>query len=490
LSGVERIEGGGASTRDKLTIAGLTIDLSGIAVEGFQFIALADHRARIIVDNIATAKLVTGYDTRDDTLTLTSGTLTALERQILHQQGIDTIITKDVNGQNIITTHRAPQVTSFNGATINAPIGTAVFLDAGRDAILTADSHILKSFFIHVAGTADITEQINVDPTSGVTLSQGYPYLEVKVEELVIGRVNGIGTSSVRFIFNDQATDARVQKLVRSLTYTKTDGASDDLRKVEVLLKDIGGRETKAEVSIDLSPNTAPSDISLIGRSVGEMPPNNAWVGDLSATDAAGSTFNYTLVDDAGGRFKIVGSQLRVNTGTLLDHEQAKTHSIRVKVTDQGGLSYEKSFTINVDDIAQEQVTGTAANEVFIGGSGRDKLDGGYGNDRLTGGKGKDTFVFKSALSKTGNVDTITDFKSKDDAIQLENKIFKKLGKTGALKKDFFTIGSKAKDKNDYIIYDKAKGHLYYDADGSGKGKAVLFTKLKAALDHKDFFVI
>ncbi len=159
-------------------------------------------------------------------------------------------------------------------------------------------------------------------------------------------------------------------------------------------------------------------------------------------------------------------------------------------MTDQGGLSYEKSFTIGVDDLGKETVTGTIENEVFVSGSGSDKLDGGYGNDHLTGGRGKDTFVFKSVLDKTRNVDTITDFKPKDDAIQLKNRIFKKLAKTGALKKDFFTIGSKAKDKNDYIVYDKTKGHLSYDADGSGKGKAVLFAKLKAALDHKDFFVI
>ena len=36
------------------------------------------------------------------------------------------------------------------------------------------------------------------------------------------------------------------------------------------------------------------------------------------------------------------------------------------------------------------------------------------------------------------------------------------------LEKDFFVVGAKAKDKNDYVIYDKAKGILYYDADGSG----------------------
>ena len=60
------------------------------------------------------------------------------------------------------------------------------------------------------------------------------------------------------------------------------------------------------------------------------------------------------------------------------------------------------------------------------------------------------------------------------------------------LKKDFFVVGSKAKDKNDYIVYDKAKGVLSYDADGSGKVKQVEFTGLSRnlKLTEKDFFVI
>jgi Ca2+-binding RTX toxin-like protein len=491
LSGVRRIEGGGAVIEDRLTIAGLTIDLSGIAIEGFTTIALADHRAGIIVDNVATAKLVTGYETRDDTLTLTSGTLTALERQILHQQGIDTIITRGANGQNVITTHKAPQITSFNGATIKASIGTTVFLDAGQDAILNVDSILLKSLSVRMLGALDTTEHIDIDARSGVTLEQDGGILrDVMVDGRVIGHVYGVGTSSLSFTFNDQATDLRVQKLIGSLTYTKTNGTADKLRKVEFVLEDIGGRETNAEVSVDLSLNAAPSNVVLSAESAREASASDAWVGDLSAVDATGARFTFTLLDDAGGRFKLENNQLKVSRGILLDYEQARSHTIRIKVTDEGGLSLEKSFTIDVADIARENVTGSAGDDVFKGGAGNDKLAGIGGNDRLTGGKGSDAFVFNAKLDAKRNVDTIADFNPKDDSIQLENKIFTKLKKTGALKKDFFTLGTKAKDQDDYIIYDRAKGHLSYDSDGSGKGKAVLFAKLKATIDHKDFFVV
>jgi 16S rRNA U516 pseudouridylate synthase RsuA-like enzyme len=76
--------------------------------------------------------------------------------------------------------------------------------------------------------------------------------------------------------------------------------------------------------------------------------------------------------------------------------------------------------------------------------------------------------------------------------------VFKKLGTKGSaqkpvkLDKKFFTVGDKAKDKDDYVIYNKKTGVLSYDADGSGKGQAVEFALLKnkASLKYDDFFVI
>jgi Ca2+-binding RTX toxin-like protein len=142
--------------------------------------------------------------------------------------------------------------------------------------------------------------------------------------------------------------------------------------------------------------------------------------------------------------------------------------------------------------LAIENLIGGSGADRFIGSGASNMLTGGLGNDKLTGGSGADTFVFNAKLSAKKNVDTITDFKRVDDSFQLENAIFKKLAKVGALSKSSFVVGAKAKDKNDYIVYDKAKGVLYYDADGSGKGAAVKFAQLKKglAIDHKDFFVI
>jgi len=143
-------------------------------------------------------------------------------------------------------------------------------------------------------------------------------------------------------------------------------------------------------------------------------------------------------------------------------------------------------------------ITGNTGKNVIDGGAGDDRLDGKLGNDTLKGGAGQDAFVFTTKPNKKTNVDKIADFNVNDDSFQLDNAVFKKLGKKGSpddpvqLSKAFFTIGSKAKDKNDYLVYDSKKGVLYYDADGSGSGAAVQFATLskKLKLSHKDFFVI
>lgn len=259
--------------------------------------------------------------------------------------------------------------------------------------------------------------------------------------------------------------------------------------------------------------NRAPVNVGLSNDTIRELSPGtDVKIGDFTATDAnAGESFTYQILGKDGqwsttdGRFHIVGGELRAN-GFMLDYEQAGSHTIQIKVADSHGGSFVKSFTITVTDLAAEITGGSAGNDIIVGGAGRDilagglgndRIDGGYGNDVLSGGAGQDVFVFKDRLSKTGNLDVITDFVVPDDGMWLDNAVFKKLGAgsreaPAQLNKSFFTIGSKAKDKNDYIIYDRKTGVLSYDADGSGKGAAIAFAKLskKLALTSKDFFVV
>ena len=144
-----------------------------------------------------------------------------------------------------------------------------------------------------------------------------------------------------------------------------------------------------------------------------------------------------------------------------------------------------------------DRMVGGAGNDQLFGEIGNDWLFGGPGKDSLTGGPGKDVFIFNTRPNKSSNIDKILDFKVKDDSIYLENSVFKAIGKgsvtkPGALKSGYFYAGTKAHDQDDYLIYNKKTGALYYDADGTGFQAQVQIAMLSKNLKmtYKDFFVI
>ncbi len=96
----------------------------------------------------------------------------------------------------------------------------------------------------------------------------------------------------------------------------------------------------------------APTDIVLNNASVNENAPAGFVVGGLTTVDGdQPQGHSYALVDDAGGRFTILGAELRVAAGANLDFEQAQSHSIRIRSTDATGLFIEEDFTIVVQNV-------------------------------------------------------------------------------------------------------------------------------------------
>jgi len=147
---------------------------------------------------------------------------------------------------------------------------------------------------------------------------------------------------------------------------------------------------------------------------------------------------------------------------------------------------------------------GGAGSDVLIGGSGNDSigggssgddwLEGGAGVDRLAGGSGKDSFVFREA--GTANADTVTDFVTNWDSIQLGGDTLTGLGASGRFASGDVRFHSgagvtAAHDVDDRIIYNTTTGQLFYDADGIGGASAQLLANLGAgrALTASDFVV-
>ena len=74
----------------------------------------------------------------------------------------------------------------------------------------------------------------------------------------------------------------------------------------------------------------------------------------------------------------------------------------------------------------------------------------------------------------------------------MKNQIFTKLTATGVLNADNFVTATAAIDSNDYLIYSKATGALFYDADGNGTGAGIQIALLgmNLALTNADFVII
>lgn len=121
--------------------------------------------------------------------------------------------------------------------------------------------------------------------------------------------------------------------------------------------------------------------------------------------------------------------------------------------------------------------------DILDGGEGNDTLQGGLGADALTGGNGADKFVFTAALDGI-NIDTINDFASGVDQIQLSALIF-----TAFATQIGITMGLGAN-----LVYNATTGSLQYDADGTGSGApaqfAILGTSVHPATLGNDFLIV
>ncbi|QDU26113.1 Cadherin domain protein [Anatilimnocola aggregata] len=96
--------------------------------------------------------------------------------------------------------------------------------------------------------------------------------------------------------------------------------------------------------------NSAPTDIALSAASVKENVASGTVVGLLTATDPnAGQTHTFTLVQNAGGQFAISGNKLVVSGA--IDFEAASSRQVVIRATDSGGLSYDETFTITVQNV-------------------------------------------------------------------------------------------------------------------------------------------
>jgi Ca2+-binding RTX toxin-like protein len=116
---------------------------------------------------------------------------------------------------------------------------------------------------------------------------------------------------------------------------------------------DSAGSAIKAQLFSVAGP---PTDLSLSTSTVLETATVNEAAATFSAVGALNARFTYTIVSDStGGAFRIEGDKLVVADNLRLDFETRTTETIRVRVTDDAGLSYEETLTLDIADMLLER---------------------------------------------------------------------------------------------------------------------------------------
>jgi Ca2+-binding RTX toxin-like protein len=128
-------------------------------------------------------------------------------------------------------------------------------------------------------------------------------------------------------------------------------------------------------------------------------------------------------------------------------------------------------------------------NDRLEGGAGRDTLTGGLGADVLGGGSDADIFDFRSSAS---GADEITDFLGGTDKIQVSAGGFGGGLVAGGSVSLVSGTNPTASAATGQFLYDSDDGRLFWDADGTGGGAAVLVATLSnvPSLAASDFIVV
>jgi hypothetical protein len=102
-------------------------------------------------------------------------------------------------------------------------------------------------------------------------------------------------------------------------------------------------------------------------------------VGNVTTSDVdAGDGTLYSLVDNAGGRFSIDSGtgDIRVLNSSLLNYENATSHSIIVQVIDSAGASYQEAFTVTLTDVDEFDLTTVVDNNPTLNSVDENSLAG------------------------------------------------------------------------------------------------------------------
>ncbi len=356
--------------------------------------------------------------------------------------------------------------------TLNGGAGADILFGGAGDDIYTVDNVGDK-----VYETTTATSGIDTTGIDRVNSSITY-ILGTYLENLTLAgtlAINGIGNAFDNTLIGNNGANLldgligadSMNGGLGNDTYI-VDDLGDTVTEESVLITEID--TVKSSVSFTLGTNL--EKLTLTGTAAIDGTGNglvNTLTGNMGANVLDGGAGADTMIGGAGNDTYVVDNIKDVVRETTLSLSEIDTVNSFISYTLGNYLE-----NLILTATANINATGNTLTNILVGNIGNNLLNGKAGNDILTGGLGNDIFVFNTALNSTTNKDTITDFTSGEDIIQLENAIFTKLA-IGSFSVNNFVANDTgtASDINDYIIYNTSNGILSYDADAIGAGAAL-----------------
>ncbi|PIR39166.1 MAG: hypothetical protein COV35_01210 [Alphaproteobacteria bacterium CG11_big_fil_rev_8_21_14_0_20_39_49] len=343
-------------------------------------------------DSNAIINLLSGAtDIDGDTIALASLDLTSTIGVIT--DNLDGTVSYDANGQfdylnagQTATDSFAYTVSDGNGGTDTKTVTVTVH---GIDSPTNTSP-------VAVADSASVSEDgsINIDVLANDTDADNDTLSVVSLDDsLTVGSVIIDTDGTVKY-----DTDSKFEYLAAGVdatdtfTYTVSDGN--------------GGLDTQTVTVTINGENNAPDSIFLgyplvaenkYGEVIGGITFSDVDIGDthsFGVFDLQDNPENRFVIEDVGGQLK-----LKLQTGVALDYETEQVIDLKLKVTDNGGLSFDNNVKIFVTDEAEtifgtngdDTINGTIGKDVIYAGDGDDVINSHGGSDLIFAGGGEDT---------------------------------------------------------------------------------------------------
>ncbi len=158
---------------------------------------------------------------------------------------------------------------------------------------------------------------------------------------------------------------------------------------IQVRITDPHGLSRTEDFTVSLANvNEAPTSLNADRTlSFNEGYPVDTGLAWFTRTDPDNDAATYTLLNDAGGRYRVRPDGLLQAGATPTDYEAGTSHTIVVRVADTGGLYYDRAFTVEVQNVNEAPtITSTAFSVPESNpGAGNYVMQTGGGYARVTG---------------------------------------------------------------------------------------------------------